>query len=302
MMSGHSPIRIEFFGQTAVYRPIRNSADLSQQGLCMRSFEPPKDLRHVVATFWEYSATEQHCPIQVFPSGCCSLGFTSLAGELYGYFYGPITGSSVLGEFFSGRVYFGVAFQPGAELLLNAFSLGEIAGQRIDVADVWGQEIRQLTNNRLHHEHDARYAFLVELLRRVIRKANTKNRDCNLLVSNYLRQPTANIHELAFSAGVNDRRLRRFFHNSVGLSPKAFESIVRVQTALSQLVHTSTPIGQLATEAGFADQAHFTRRLRSSVGDSPLSFRQKVQSNRPLSMERSRSWQSLGYDIGNRIL
>ncbi len=278
-----------------MYRPIRNSADLRPHGLRVEYFRPPQDLAHLVSQFWEYSTNEPRMAIQVYPSGSSSLGFTAIEDALYGYFYGPILGSSVLGEFVRGAVYFGAAFRPGAELLLKNFCMSEIKATRIDVAEVWGREMRVLANAELAGSHQARYGFLVALLRQVTEASTPNGGDCRALVTRFLRRPGENVHEMAHSANVNDRRLRRYFNRYLGLSPKELESIVRVQSALDCLVTTELPISQLASDAGFSDQAHFTRRFSAALGDSPESFRRKLQNGQQILSPRSIPWHQYAF-------
>lgn len=73
---------------------------------------------------------------------------------------------------------------------------------------------------------------------------------------------------LARRAGAHERTLARLFEKSVGLSPKRFARIVRVQAALRGL---DDPRGfaSLARTLGFADQAHFNREVRALFGATP---------------------------------
>ncbi len=277
-----------------MYQPIRNSVELGSHDVHFDSFLPPKDLRQQVTSFWEYSTDQRSAPIQVFPSGCCSLGLSVCGDELYGYFYGPITDASILGEFVEGVLYFGAAFHPGAELLFQAFSLAEIKGTCIDVGNVWGREIGPLINDQLLYSHTARYSLLTSLLRRVLMPPTNSFAEGHSVITDFLKQPNASIHEMAYAAKINERRFRRYFENNVGLSPKKLETVVRTQNALSKLVATDLPLDRIACEVGFADQAHLTRRLSAALGDSPMQLRRKIRSNQTPSTHKTVPWHLFG--------
>jgi AraC-like DNA-binding protein len=76
------------------------------------------------------------------------------------------------------------------------------------------------------------------------------------------------VTQLAARAGATARTLGRLFERHVGLSPKRFARIVRVQAALRALPRqgTWTP---LALELGYHDQAHFIHEVRALFGTTP---------------------------------
>lgn len=79
----------------------------------------------------------------------------------------------------------------------------------------------------------------------------------------------ARICDLAQEAGISERQLRRRFHAAVGLTPKQLARALRVRLACIRLVLSpSLPLAAIAHDAGYADQAHFSREL-SEVFGSP---------------------------------
>ena len=48
---------------------------------------------------------------------------------------------------------------------------------------------------------------------------------------------------------------------------------IRVQRAADALVRSSAPLAQIALDAGFADQSHFTRVFRTAYGVTPHRWR-----------------------------
>lgn len=75
--------------------------------------------------------------------------------------------------------------------------------------------------------------------------------------------PSARLRDLL--PGSSERHARRVFVEQVGLSPKAFARIARLQQAL-RLSGDHARLVDLAAAAGYADQAHFSREARALTG------------------------------------
>ncbi|MDY7230848.1 AraC family transcriptional regulator [Hyalangium rubrum] len=82
------------------------------------------------------------------------------------------------------------------------------------------------------------------------------------------------VAELAGVLHLSPRTLERAFQERLGLSPRMFKRIFRLQRALEAL--RSEPVRSLAEVAlasGYADHAHLTREFRSLVGQTPSQLR-----------------------------
>ena len=81
------------------------------------------------------------------------------------------------------------------------------------------------------------------------------------------------IAKLAQELEVSERQLHRQFSKVVGLSPKAFATIQKVLFALGRLAENpAPPIADVAAEAGFTDQAHFTKYFNRYIGTTPAKL------------------------------
>ncbi len=74
--------------------------------------------------------------------------------------------------------------------------------------------------------------------------------------------------DLARFAGLSGFHLCRVFGEAMGMTPRAYQTQVRVRRAKS-LLRAGLPITLVATEAGFYDQAHLTRHFKRIVGLTP---------------------------------
>lgn len=86
------------------------------------------------------------------------------------------------------------------------------------------------------------------------------------------------LDEVARLVGVPERTLRRQLTLAVGLSFKAFSSVLRFQRAMRLLTDRSAPLDPAAAaiESGYSDQAHMTREFRRHGGFTPGSRPQLV--------------------------
>lgn len=76
--------------------------------------------------------------------------------------------------------------------------------------------------------------------------------------------------------GIAPQSLSRGFRQAFGVSPKRYRLEQRTQVALRRMAGWNGTLAGLAAEAGFADQAHFTRAVSDMTGTPPQ--RLKVQS------------------------
>lgn len=87
------------------------------------------------------------------------------------------------------------------------------------------------------------------------------------------RERELRIAGLAAVAGVDPAHLARTFRAHYGTTAGAYLREMRVQRAAHALARSSAPLAQIALDAGFADQSHFTRVFRTAYGVTPQRWR-----------------------------
>jgi transcriptional regulator GlxA family with amidase domain len=81
------------------------------------------------------------------------------------------------------------------------------------------------------------------------------------------------VGDLADEVGWSRRHLIARFRLQVGVPPKMLSRIVRFGGLLRRLDAPARPgLSQLATEAGYYDQAHMNRDFREFTGTTPTDF------------------------------
>jgi AraC-like DNA-binding protein len=76
---------------------------------------------------------------------------------------------------------------------------------------------------------------------------------------------------LARAAGLSQDAFEKRFRRAVGATPKQYASIVRLRRAV-EARGTGRSLAQVALDAGYCDQSHFTRHFRQVTGQAPQGF------------------------------
>ena len=83
----------------------------------------------------------------------------------------------------------------------------------------------------------------------------------------------AALDTFAQEAGLSRAHFFRLFESSVGVPPKVFLNVVRMEQAVDAVLNQSASICGISDQLGFAEPAHFTRFFRNHAGVSPREFR-----------------------------
>lgn len=105
----------------------------------------------------------------------------------------------------------------------------------------------------IHHKPDAQLEMAVRLIRD--------------------RKGQVTITEVCEEVQVQKKQLERKFLSRVGTTPKVFARVMRFLNICQHLkLYEGVPLGQLAQDCGFYDQAHFIREFKEFSGYSPKEF------------------------------
>ncbi|WP_157981834.1 AraC family transcriptional regulator [Aliidiomarina soli] len=84
------------------------------------------------------------------------------------------------------------------------------------------------------------------------------------------------VARLAATYGKSRRQFERDFIEIVGLSPKHFAQVIRVQRATRLLTHSQLSLADIAFDLGYVDQSHFTHEFVGFHGLPPSKARADV--------------------------
>ncbi|WP_373230073.1 helix-turn-helix domain-containing protein [Cohnella sp.] len=215
-------------------------------------------------------------PIRVVPDGCIDLLFCCDEVQPSAKVCGTVLqGKGVL--FYPKTVYFGVRLSTRLSLLLPGLPLKEVIGVQAPFEDTLVQ-----------------YAGMCEKIAEgagFAERIACFERDCLPLVTGDVRSigivdycltemhrtsGGVSIRELAEGSGYSERYLRTMFKQSLGMSPKLYNRIIRFQRALDGIVRGGAPLTEVAIERGYFDQAHFMKDFKAFSQLTPVQLRTRI--------------------------
>jgi AraC-like DNA-binding protein len=159
----------------------------------------------------------------------------------------------------------GVRFFPGTAPGLLGVPARELLDRRAELADLWPAHRMRAAAATVAAAGDPADG-LAELARRCV--AGTAPADPLLpAIVHRLRAGTP-VGCVADALGLNARRLHRISLAAFGYGPKTLSRVLRLQHALT-LSRAGIPLSRIAIQAGYADQAHLTREVRTLTGRPP---------------------------------
>jgi AraC-like DNA-binding protein len=178
----------------------------------------------------------------------------------------------------------GIRLAPAAARTVLGCPAGEITGQFVEIEALLGST--SLLRERLGAA--ASDAVRVRLLEQWIgaRVSSPPTRDVEAAV----RAITAtggstDLVSIAAHAGISLRQLERRFLADVGLTPKVFARLVRLQSALRR-ISDGEPLADAAVACGYYDQAHMARDFGHLAETSPTAWRRYAGVLTPLFVSR----------------
>ncbi len=248
-----------------------------------REVAPDTRLRSLVASVWAFPRTDTvH---RVLPDGCMDIvvvgGRAMLVGSMSSAICIPPQDEATLG----------VRLRPGEAERLFPGIAGEITDRDAALAELWGDEGRRLEDALLtilerataarHAAHVILGAALptVEAALATRLAAQGEATDVRTRSATALLGEGHSVAAVAEHVGLSERQLARRFQQRVGLTPKTFARVRRLQRA-ALLLKSGAPISVVAAEAGYADQPHFTREASELAGVSPVGLASELTDGR----------------------
>jgi AraC-like DNA-binding protein len=195
------------------------------------------------------------------------------------------------------REIIGVRFKPGGALPFVPSWLHEFTGRRIPLPLLWGDLAQRMGNAACSATLHERVRALEDGMRGRMRqyqaaassRQTTTAREVALVsraIAHLGHDATVRVSDVAVALGVGERRLERAFNRAVGIPPKVFHRMRRCGEAARLIRHACgahpPPMlerrvarcnwSAIASDAGYADQAHFIREFRALIGVTPTAY------------------------------
>jgi AraC-like DNA-binding protein len=208
------------------------------------------------AVVWTRTVSPAGAQVRVLPDGCMDVIWAG--GELL--VAGPDTEAHLVTSP-GGTEFAAVRFAPGTAPALLGVPAEELRDQHVPLDALWpAADVRRL-GERIA-EAPARGDTRADTLAGGLGVAPPEPWVRWLVNRLRAGQPIA---ALADQVAFSERQLHRRSLFLFGYGPKTLARILRLGTALD-LARGGTPFGRVAAEAGYADQAHLAREVRSLAG------------------------------------
>lgn len=236
--------------------------------------------KYGISHFYNYSLDTKNTIISV-PTGCVDLIFKThdnkIEAKLYGSFTQYKQNIPVLHE-----ACFCVRFLPGVIPSSFHISLKDLFNNERALSQVMPTD--SLYESLLSaHSFDAQITcFLTHYLSEYKEEetiSDTQHIVFHAMLSSLCKNNgNLRINTLEKIIGYSSRYMNTIFREQMGLSAKAFSTIVKFQNILDRLSYdTHSSLSAIAVEYGYYDQSHFIHDFRKNAGTTPLQFRKMVK-------------------------
>lgn len=163
-----------------------------------------------------------------------------------------------------------IHFRPAGALAYLGCPLSELEDSCVGLTDLWGAAA-DLLREQLSQTGSAsrRLALLEAFLLDRMRHRRTPEVAATLQAIE--REPSMRVSSACRATGLSPKRFGGRFRAEVGLSPKAYFRVRRLQAALRAL-DTYAPGATIAADLGYFDQAHFVREFREFAAITPTQY------------------------------
>lgn len=167
-----------------------------------------------------------------------------------------------------------VHFRPGGALPFLGVAQGELTDACVGLGELWGRAAVTLRERLTEASSAAGRVILLEefLLKRLRDKRFAPHPDVTTVLEGAERNPSMRVADAVTLTGSSAKRLIGMFRMQVGLTPKAYLRVRRLQAALRRLDEGTVRGAALAAELGYFDQAHFVREFRAFTETTPTQY------------------------------
>lgn len=165
-----------------------------------------------------------------------------------------------------------IRLRPAAARAVVGASAAALTNRAIDVEDLFGSTATLRERLALAADDAVRVKLLDEWLASIVRGAPAREIDgaVNAITAS---AGTVDLAAVATAAGFSLRQLERRFLTDVGVAPKSFARLVRLQAALRRIA-AGHALADVAHACGYYDQPHMTRDFSRLAETSPAAWQQ----------------------------
>lgn len=168
----------------------------------------------------------------------------------------------------------GVRFRPAGARRFFREPASDLTGRFVSLDELWGPVAERLRAQLYEARSRAERARMLEdALLDELRGDDDRGTVAGTAVWILKNEGRVSVREAARHAGLSERSLERRFRDELGITPKAFARIVRLQGVLRAIGREAEPDwAGVAAECSYFDQPHLIRDFRALTGETPAEF------------------------------
>lgn len=214
--------------------------------------------------------------VPIVPDGCMALVFSANQDKTKAYLCG-VTDEIKKIVINPDEYYIIMRFLPGIGNGLIGETAGSIANRAIPLQGTvpWGDQIVSIL------ERETELTERIRLISKVIR-VNFRTETNKYLVKYcteriFQTQGNIKVEALAEETGFTSRHIGKAFEKCVGVSPKLFSQIIRLQISMDKIIEDRNMLlVDIAIDSGFFDHAHMNRMYKKLIHCSSGEFRKNL--------------------------
>jgi AraC-like DNA-binding protein len=212
----------------------------------------------------------------VIPDGCSSLVFYKRYGINYGKFCGATDSLKKL-VIYPGDCFLIFRFMPGNSEAFLTCDINDMTNTSGNVEDCIrnGKRLLQIARRDISPEWKA---FMMSRVLCVEKKEKCTDyliRFCTDMIQR--KEGNVKVSELAVKSGFSERYIGRIFERYIGLSPKTYSEIIRMQRSLRDIFNNDVKqsLLDIAIDCGYFDHAHMNREYHRFLKCSSGTLRKE---------------------------
>ena len=252
-----------------------------------QTYQPCPELASLIKCYWilEVPISAEKQRQRILPDGCIDMIFT-LGDDIKRYTseedYILQPRSMILGQITKpfdiepiGYVdTFAIRFYPYGFANFTPHPISELANKETPISSIFEKEIAARLEEEVIKAHNTKER--IEIIERFFvskAKENIESIVKTTIDSIMLSKGQASVNALLKDEPSKRRQLERKFSKQIGLSPKQFAKVIRLQATLKLLLQgNSENLTQVAYSSSFFDQSHFIKDFKEFTGVKPKDF------------------------------
>ena len=172
----------------------------------------------------------------------------------------------------------GMVLRPGALAFLTGCAANNFSDTHTHLDAIWSPFALKQITERLNQTISI--SARLDLIETALLQRLPRVRGIHPAIAHALErfQSDTNIADIVAETNISHRHFIRIFETTVGLTPKSYQRVQRLNQALNaiQKQPQSTWV-EIAHTTGFSDQAHLNREFAALAGVTPTQYRQLSQ-------------------------